>query len=1677
RRAGAPRVNIRAWAAAMQRRVEAQFRRDWTFGFAVWNYLFRTAVNLQKNAYMFSAPDADGGGYHSLKPEEIVAGAQELARRLNGTYTDVNGGEKPVRGDLTKLRFANLQPAARKILANVEARAANIPGTHEVRKTMRLQTHAYRVCYGTSIFLTFSPSERDTALMLRLARVREEDPALLRDGAKKFQARGAPALDEEFCRLSPEALAESLPNYEDRRALLARDPLACAEGFRTLVLLTLRHLLGVRFCPRCPNCAASERPCSDAFGSNALATGGVLGRVDAVFGSIECQKSGALHAHMQVFVQCRHQRDSLASLLDLGKPEIQTLLQRYASYTAHVRRSVYCDPDGWERDRAAVEEEWPEHKDCALMLSRPAYQASRRLRPEEWTRRYLAEDVEQLQRRKQHHVHLPAGPGGERRPLAHCRDPKDPTRCKSGFPRDSQLILGRTALVCRGLAEQLDLPVKGKRSSLGLQWGPVNDPNLNGNHPALLAALRCNGDLQVPYRFPVTKETHDDALCQEEACVGDGDVKLLVREAQRTQAAQAGYGCDYMNKRLPIAVHELKEWQKGQRELGEELKDKPAGYVGARVAKRLTTDCYARGVCRGAVECANLTTRAAANDPTAAESVKTATVHPISLRFGFQLLDAAAAGEAWPTEPQHLRTDLRPRARQGRVVSCPFWTFYGARGRAAQVYELCAFEFARHFRFQQAKRPFTLAPMTGELSGYHAALTDAGAAKLDRSARANLQPGVDYKIREEGGEDWLPLGRGALAQKFRHDWVLAPRSRPHVPVVQGALGGRSEVDYARCVLLLFCPWTTHPDDASAAVPYLGDLCKLGETDWRRALRRRLILRGFPTEEVKLFALNFCFVYCLPRELRPDQHLQENSDNEVQDEPVFFDEADLEAARATHVRGAGKLGSGDAGENGEEDGEVEDEAAATRLCVMTKQMFDLSRAAWKTGGAASASPGPRRAQPGPARPEDEELDHDAIAQAARASRGKSRLPLLPGIGVAPQDPEAQPLGPRVTADGLLGWLGSEHVQSGLNAKQLELLRVVVERVLVELELVPPDHEIALRRAEPLAWLLHGPPGTGKSHVLKFLRELFEEQLGYAQGIDYEVAAFQAVNAADIRGRTLHNACGLGVDAAALDRAVSQEAAKRMSYWRWLVVDEVSMVNARLLAQVEQRLRAVVPSASQWKRGVAGESRPFAGVNVLLLGDFYQLPPPSGGYLADVPSSRRPPRLSAAADAEPDLLADYGRNLVWGGALQGVTELEERERCKDDWWNEVVDELRRGELSEENWRYLHGKPVAGCRLTAAERESRRRVIAGPGDPRLGEEKFRWAAAIVANNDAKYQINKDRAEDYSRAAESPLRWSVALDAPSAEVLQTQARGEREKKFRECDKAARVRWLQYHDRDTENLSGMLPLAVGMRVVLADHLDRAEDKLLLRGSAGRVHSWVWKENDLRPTCVYVKFDGATWQLDGAPEPGLYPVYPARKVWKLDAKRKKPVLKIARTQLPLAPAYAITAHGSQGKTLPAALVDFNVDKRTDVTFGTVAASRVRSREDVLILRPFERWLYTRGAPEGPALLLQQLRGEEVNWEAFREAKAPSAACEKRKEAKTLDYFSDRQWERVRANRSAICLACGPGKGEQKALKRKLPSGLARLDCRGCKFRKLEDAFPRAQLQQDDSERSAAVSSV
>ena len=100
----------------------------------------------------------------------------------------------------------------------------------------------------------------------------------------------------------------------------------------------------------------------------------------------------------------------------------------------------------------------------------------------------------------------------------------------------------------------------------------------------------------------------------------------------------------------------------------------------------------------------------------------------------------------------------------------------------------------------------------------------------------------------------------------------------------------------------------------------------------------------------------------------------------------------------------------------------------------------------------------------------------------------------------------------------------------------------------------------RPTDPLLWCMHGGPGTGKSHVLKLVRELFTDVCGWEMGLDCQMAAHQAVMAEQLQGDTLHHACGISPfgktvpdDAKASQRQT--DVAKRVLQWRWLIIDEV------------------------------------------------------------------------------------------------------------------------------------------------------------------------------------------------------------------------------------------------------------------------------------------------------------------------------------------------------------------------------------------------------------------------------------------------------------------------------------------------------------------------------------------
>ena len=83
------------------------------------------------------------------------------------------------------------------------------------------------------------------------------------------------------------------------------------------------------------------------------------------------------------------------------------------------------------------------------------------------------------------------------------------------------------------------------------------------------------------------------------------------------------------------------------------------------------------------------------------------------------------------------------------------------------------------------------------------------------------------------------------------------------------------------------------------------------------------------------------------------------------------------------------------------------------------------------------------------------------------------------------------------------------------------------------------------------------------------------------------------------------------------AYPMDVAKRVLEWRWLIIDEVSIMSARLLADMDVRLRDVVRDLDLQKGGLDGVTRPFGGLIVLFCCDFWQLDPPDGGFLGQIP----------------------------------------------------------------------------------------------------------------------------------------------------------------------------------------------------------------------------------------------------------------------------------------------------------------------------------------------------------------------------------------------------------------------------------------------------------------------------
>jgi ATP-dependent DNA helicase PIF1 len=119
---------------------------------------------------------------------------------------------------------------------------------------------------------------------------------------------------------------------------------------------------------------------------------------------------------------------------------------------------------------------------------------------------------------------------------------------------------------------------------------------------------------------------------------------------------------------------------------------------------------------------------------------------------------------------------------------------------------------------------------------------------------------------------------------------------------------------------------------------------------------------------------------------------------------------------------------------------------------------------------------------------------------------------------------------------------------------------------------------------------GKAGTGKSTLLDYFRQTTDKEVA--------ILAPTGVAALNIQGQTIHSFFGFkpGVTPEKIKKVTGREKGI-YKVFDTIIIDEVSMVRADILDCIEKFLRLNGPYRKQW----------FGGVQMVFIGDLYQLPP--------------------------------------------------------------------------------------------------------------------------------------------------------------------------------------------------------------------------------------------------------------------------------------------------------------------------------------------------------------------------------------------------------------------------------------------------------------------------------------
>jgi ATP-dependent DNA helicase PIF1 len=147
---------------------------------------------------------------------------------------------------------------------------------------------------------------------------------------------------------------------------------------------------------------------------------------------------------------------------------------------------------------------------------------------------------------------------------------------------------------------------------------------------------------------------------------------------------------------------------------------------------------------------------------------------------------------------------------------------------------------------------------------------------------------------------------------------------------------------------------------------------------------------------------------------------------------------------------------------------------------------------------------------------------------------------------------------------------------------------------DVQLTTAQNEAYSFMAQGQSVFLTGPAGVGKSLLIKMFRRVYCGQKNIA------ITSTTGISAILLGGTTLHSYLGIGLGTGSVGALTTKILKKPYLRKRWkqlevLIIDEISMLDPILFDKLEAIARAV-----------RYDSRPFGGIQLILSGDFCQLP---------------------------------------------------------------------------------------------------------------------------------------------------------------------------------------------------------------------------------------------------------------------------------------------------------------------------------------------------------------------------------------------------------------------------------------------------------------------------------------